>query len=231
MTSQVPAVAEAAATLRDTIAAVGTAEKSLSAAQTLAAKEQAAGTTFSQHKAPLARLYKLPSGDYAVRFSGPPARWARLSMNKLSEARKLWGPQIAHPDNRPLVHAAGKWVADLLGPKWSSFYTNPNPAAKYFARGGILQRRGDIRPMIAGEAGAERLTVSPLSKDMPTPTEKRREAHERRLETMMEALVEAAREGREISIDGRVLSEIVSRRQSHARFGERVSAGTAGWKT
>lgn len=225
LTSQVPAVAGAAVTLREAINQVGVAEKELTSVQRLATQEPAAGNAA---KAPLARMYRLPDGHRAVRFSGPPATWALVGEKHWADARELWGPAIRHPDNRPLVHAGGRYVGDLLGPRWFSQYTVPNAAPKYFARGGVISKRSAF---MAGEAGAERLTIQPLNRDMPTPTEKRREAHEQRLETMMAALVEAAREGREISIDGRVLSEIVSRRQNlHAR-GERVAAGRASWKT
>jgi hypothetical protein len=231
MTSQVPAVASAAATLRDTIAAVGTAEKNLGAAQTLAQKEQAAGTTFSQHKAPLGRLYRTPSGDYLVRFSGPPATWARVSNRNVWKARQLWGPDGGHtnyPNDRPATHFSHGWLTDVLGPSWKTYYKTANVAAKAFRAGGIITKPSTF---MAGEAGAERLTVQPLTADRPTPHERRMEQRSQRATDVLEAILEAVRESGEIRVDGRVLADAVSRRQAHARFGERVAAGTSGWKT
>lgn len=222
MSSRAPAVAAAAEALKTAIAEVGQAEKGLTGARALAEAFPAAGV--SAQRAPLGRLVRMPGTRYAVRLAGPPPTWWEVGRSVLPIAKRLWsGSKVMnYPNARPITEG---WIrggiVDAFGPGTLQRFSQANVAPKWFQMGGHIRK-----PMLfgAGEAGDERIRIDPLSKDMPTP-------HEKRMEDYMERLVQAAERGDAmVVLDTGVLVGEVTRRQRRNIRGERVAAGRAAWR-
>ena len=134
--------------------------------------------------------------------------------------------------------AEGKWIIDRLGPGWWNRYTLPHPAPKSyapaFARGGHVMGKtffglgGGFGVM--GEAGAERVTIAPLSKDVATPHERRMEQFARQDQRLLERLVTAVENADgDVYIDGKPSSASSAKGLDRKARGERVAAGSSGW--
>lgn len=237
LTSGIPGIVAAAEAAQEAIAGVNEAEAALSQARDIAQAEPAAGTGYSSATAPTGRLVKTPDAGWYVRFSGPPAQWARVGEQAVKHARTLWGPQIAYPNNKPKTWAEGKWIKSVLGDSWWKTYTKPNAAPKSalpgFAMGGNIMGRttfglgGGLG--VAGEHGQpERVTITPLSRDMTTPHEQRLEAALTRQERILDRIADAAERGDgTIVLDTGVLAGAVTARQRRITRREQVAAGTA----
>lgn len=239
LSSGIPGIVDAARAAQEAVAGVAEAEGTLSQARQTAKKEPAAGTATSVERAPLARLYKTPDAGYYVRFSDPP-QWARVVKSKIDYARKLWGPQVAYPNNKPKTLASGKYINDVLGWGWWNRYTLRNTALKSeapaFARGGIVTGPtyfglgGGLGLM--GEAGTERIT--PLSRDVTSPHEDRAERHMKQMEAHTKRIADGIQDALDrgdttIVLDTGVVAGAVTKNQRGATRREMVAAGQASW--